>query len=45
LAAETQRLESLAQRKLAALDALKASLLHHAFTGQLTRGDRVEVTA
>jgi type I restriction enzyme S subunit len=33
--AETQRLESLAQRKLSALDALKASLLHHAFTGQL----------
>lgn len=36
LTAETQRLESLAQQKLAVLDALKASLLHHAFTGQLT---------
>jgi type I restriction enzyme, S subunit len=36
LSAETQRLESLAQQKLAALDALKASLLHHAFTGQLS---------
>jgi type I restriction enzyme S subunit len=36
LTAETQRLESLAQQKLAALDALKKSLLHHAFTGQLT---------
>lgn len=35
-AAETQRLESLAQQKLTALDALKKSLLHQAFTGQLT---------
>lgn len=33
---DTERLESLAQQKLAALDALKKSLLHHAFTGQLT---------
>jgi len=32
---ETQRLESLYQRKLAALDALKKSLLHRAFSGQL----------
>ncbi len=32
---ETQRLESIYQRKLAALDALKKSLLHQAFTGQL----------
>ena len=32
---ETQRLESLYQYKLAALDALKKSLLHQAFTGQL----------
>ncbi|WP_201750341.1 restriction endonuclease subunit S, partial [Tautonia marina] len=30
-----QRLESLYRRKLAALDALKRSLLHRAFTGQL----------
>jgi len=33
--AETQRLESLYQRKLAALDELKKSLLHRAFSGQL----------
>ncbi|HQS03593.1 MAG: hypothetical protein B7Y07_11180 [Halothiobacillus sp. 24-54-40] len=32
---ETQRLESIYQRKLAALDDLKKSLLHQAFTGQL----------
>jgi type I restriction enzyme, S subunit len=32
---ETQRLESLYQRKLAALEALKKSLLHQAFTGEL----------
>lgn len=32
---ETQRLESLYQRKLAALDALKQSLLHQAFSGKL----------
>ncbi len=35
LAAETQRLASLYQRKLAALDDLKKSLLHQAFSGQL----------
>ena len=35
VAAETQRLESLYQRKLAALDELKQSLLHQAFSGQL----------
>jgi type I restriction enzyme, S subunit len=35
LSAETQRLESIYQRKLAALDALKKSLLHEAFSGQL----------
>ena len=35
LAAETERLASLYQSKLAALDALKKSLLHQAFTGQL----------
>jgi len=33
--AETQRLESIYQRKLAALDELKKSLLHQAFSGQL----------
>ena len=32
---ETQRLESIYQRKLAALEALKKSLLHQAFTGEL----------
>jgi type I restriction enzyme, S subunit len=32
---ETQRLKSIYQRKLTALDALKKSLLHQAFTGQL----------
>ncbi len=35
LSTETQRLESIYQRKLAALDELKKSLLHQAFTGQL----------
>ncbi len=33
---ETQRLESIYQQKLAALDELKKSLLHQAFSGQLT---------
>ena len=32
---DTQRLESIYQRKLAALDELKKSLLHRAFTGEL----------
>ncbi len=35
LAIETQRLESIYQQKLAALDALKKSLLHQAFSGNL----------
>ncbi len=35
LSKETQRLASLYERKLAALEALKKSLLHQAFTGQL----------
>jgi len=35
LTEETQRLASLYERKLAALEALKKSLLHQAFTGQL----------
>ena len=35
LSEETQRLESLYRRKLAALDELKKSLLHQAFSGQL----------
>ena len=35
LAEETQRLESLYQRKLTALEELKKSLLHQAFSGAL----------
>jgi type I restriction enzyme, S subunit len=35
VAAKTQRLESIYRQKLAALDALKQSLLHHAFNGEL----------
>jgi type I restriction enzyme S subunit len=35
LAEETQRLASIYERKLTALDALKKSLLHQAFTGNL----------
>ncbi|AHL77321.1 hypothetical protein CH92_20455 [Stutzerimonas stutzeri] len=35
VAAETQRLESIYQKKLTALDELKQSLLHQAFSGQL----------
>ena len=35
LSAETQRLETIYQRKLAALEALKKSLLHQAFSGRL----------
>jgi type I restriction enzyme S subunit len=35
LAVEAQRLESIYQQKLTALEALKKSLLHQAFTGQL----------
>jgi len=34
---ETQRLAAIYERKLAALDALKKSLLHQAFTGELTK--------
>ncbi len=35
LATETQRLESIYEQKIAALEALKKSLLHQAFAGQL----------
>jgi type I restriction enzyme S subunit len=35
LSAETQRLKSIYQQKLAWLDDLKKSLLHQAFNGQL----------
>lgn len=34
---ETQRLESIYKKKLAALEELKKSLLHQAFTGELTK--------
>lgn len=37
LSAETDRLAALYQRKLAALEELKKSLLHQAFSGQLTK--------
>lgn len=37
LSTETQRLEKLYERKLAALAALKKSLLHQAFNGELTQ--------
>ena len=37
LRAETQRLESIYQQKLAALGELKKSLLHQAFNGELTK--------
>jgi type I restriction enzyme S subunit len=37
LTEETQRLESIYQQKLAALDELKKSLLHRAFNGELIR--------
>jgi type I restriction enzyme S subunit len=36
LSQETQRLESIYQQKLTGLDELKKSLLHQAFSGQLT---------
>jgi type I restriction enzyme S subunit len=35
LSEETERLPSLYERKLTALEALKKSLLHQAFTGEL----------
>lgn len=35
LSADTKRLEAIYQQKLAALEALKKSLLHQAFTGEL----------
>lgn len=42
---ETERLESICQRKLASLDALKQSLLHQAFSGQLTERSVEEAAA
>lgn len=41
---ETQRLESLYQRKLTALNELKNSLLHQAFSGQLTSAKPTSVS-
>jgi hypothetical protein len=43
LFAETQRLGSLYERKLAALEGLKKSLLHRAFSGELTGATRKPV--
>lgn len=43
LSRETQRLAALYQQKLAALDALKKSLLHQAFSGQLTANEPATV--
>jgi type I restriction enzyme S subunit len=48
LSGETQRLDSIYERKLAALEALKKSLLHSAFSGALTAqkaAARVEAAA
>lgn len=42
---ETERLESIYQRKLDALEALKKSLLHEAFSGHLLKGVMAEVEA
>src|SRR6202030_1511613 len=39
---ETQRLAALYERKLAALDELKKSLLHEAFTGELQNHESTE---
>jgi type I restriction enzyme, S subunit len=44
LFADTQHLESLYQRKLTALDELKKSLLHQAFSGQLTSAKQTGVS-
>ncbi|MDZ4057759.1 MAG: restriction endonuclease subunit S [Polynucleobacter sp.] len=45
LSEEIQRLESLYQKKLTSLDELKKSLLHQAFSGQLTAVKPMSVTA
>jgi hypothetical protein len=41
---ETERLAIIYQRKLAALDDLKKSLLHQAFSGQLIGGTKTRKT-
>ncbi len=43
LSDETRHLARLSERKLTALEALKKSLLHHAFTGQLTAEEAAAV--
>lgn len=45
LASETALLTGVCQRKLAALDELKHSLLHRAFTGQLTKMPEADLEA
>jgi type I restriction enzyme S subunit len=45
LSDETQHLASIYERKLAALDSLKKSLLHRAFAGELTADKRPELIA
>ncbi len=45
LSEETQRLESIYQRKIKALDELKQSLLHQAFSGQLTADKKTHKAA
>jgi len=42
LSAETKKIETIYQQKLADLDELKKSLLHQAFTGQLTAGASIQ---
>jgi type I restriction enzyme, S subunit len=42
---EVQRLESLYEYKLAALDALQKSLLHRAFSGELTARQSIQVSS
>jgi type I restriction enzyme S subunit len=44
LSVEIKRLEAIYQRKLAVLEELKKSLLHQAFSGQLTAGQSVMVS-
>jgi type I restriction enzyme S subunit len=43
IAEETARLASIYERQLVALDALKKSLLHHAFAGELTANETSEL--
>lgn len=45
MSGQTRRLEQVHERKLTALDELKQSLLHQAFTGQLTKMPEAELEA